>query len=793
MRKSGTIHEEVLLGKSGTKPGEAVQGQAVKAKSRSSISAKPQPVKPDKAQVEEDRALYTNDNGSDGIVLLVDMREWGGDKVKLGELHRYLCRLGVRHRTASLQCGDYSWVWKCAGVEHVLPVLVERKRADDLAWSLKDGRYFTQKDKMLEFRRRFTPYSLHCSLKYIVECTPEQYMVRCADGCRGVARCGNPTVEQVNNVLAELDASDDFDLVRTENIEGTVEFLATVTAELQLRLDSGDFDTLAVGVHIEEHKTTDTKKDSELQENVSPWASVDISPFKIAKNPSMPSPDISPVRPPPLTTDSPQKSLLWNTTKTSPFKDTADFKSKVRGYGSSPSPEKTMKNYFPVSPAKRGQGSEGKSSSCRKSLSSSLVKSTEERPLLSPSRKRAVRKTPDFGDNSPLPKVQAMYDPTEYSRNRYRGDFDESSPEDLEESQEVESKEEKYVSIHSSTIETKPTTQASYKRLDSGFEDSREKRCHSDIDDHVLKATSSTSNRKRPMASRSSVFFCDSDSDNELPDITDHAPSPQKQRESSVKSLNPNTCKKKLGLDANSDKCSGYRQWKSSPTSKVTREEMNTFSKSEPSAIGICTQENELETYSLLDDSQETKDSDNDYDLNLWSMNAPKQKNSVKAASVLEYKSHVPNAVNTTRTKTIQKDSLRKPGPQFGNTEEPSTSRALTKQHTTSSLQNKTDAFPTYNQGLETISLLDDSQETRHSDDDLDQDIWPRPTDKTVKQEGPVKKVEAESDDEKWSEKVQLVRAVLPYAEVGTVLMMLQNNDGNVEAVVSALLDQADG
>ncbi|XP_035673180.1 crossover junction endonuclease MUS81-like [Branchiostoma floridae] len=219
----------------GTKPGQIVHSQVDKASSKSTTSAKPQRPKPAEVPVEEDRALYTNDNGSDGIVLLVDIREWGGDRVKLGELHRYLCRLGVRHRTASLQCGDYSWVWKCGGVEHVLPVLVERKRADDLAWSLKDGRYFTQKDRMLDFRRRFSPYSLHCSLKYIVECTPEQYMVRCGDGCRGVARCGNPTVEQVNNVLEELDASDDFDLVRTENIEGTVEFLATVTAELHQR------------------------------------------------------------------------------------------------------------------------------------------------------------------------------------------------------------------------------------------------------------------------------------------------------------------------------------------------------------------------------------------------------------------------------------------------------------------------------------------------------------------------------------------------------------------------------
>ncbi|KAI8512499.1 hypothetical protein Bbelb_091380 [Branchiostoma belcheri] len=732
------------------------------------------------------------------IVLLVDVREWGGDRVKLGELHRYLCRLGVRHRTASLQCGDYSWVWKCAGVEHVLPVLVERKRADDLAWSLKDGRYFTQKEKMLEFRQRFSPYSLHCSLKYILECTPEQYMVRCADGCRGVARCGNPTVEQLNNVLDELDDSDDFDLVRTENIEGTVEFLATVTVELQQRLDSGDFDTLAIGSHVEEQKSEITKKGSNLQEKVTSRieTSPDRSHIKIAttKYPSMPSPDTSPVRP--LTTDSPQKSLLWNTAKTSPFKDAAEFKSKVRGYGTSPSPEKTMKNYFPVSPAKRGQGAEGKGNSCRKSLNSSLVKRTEEKPLLSPSRKRAAVKMPDFGENSPLPKVQAMYDPTEYSRNRYRGDFEETSLEDLdEESPEIECKEKNFPT-QNSTTDNKPTPKASsmYKRrLDSGFQDSIDKRCHSDMDGAV--STSSSLNRKRPMASRSSVFACDSDSDNELPDITDNhlapKPSPRKQikKEITAKDLTPNTFKNKPGLAATDNRFDGYRQGKGPTTSNITRKDLHT-SKTKVFATGIYKQENELETVSLLNDSQETKDSDDDYDLNLWSMSAQKQESSKeKSSSAYKSNTYIPNTTDTLRTKSIQKDSMRntytKPGPSIGNSEEPSTSA--------SALPNKTDTFPTSSQELETISLLDDSQETRHSDDDdLEQDIWQRRTDKGFEREETVKTVETTADD-KWSEKVQLVRAVLPQAEVGTVLMMLQNNDGNVEAVVSALLDQEVG
>ena len=39
--------------------------------------------------------LYTSDNGSDGVVLLVDSQEWGGDRVGLGELVRLIDRVSL--------------------------------------------------------------------------------------------------------------------------------------------------------------------------------------------------------------------------------------------------------------------------------------------------------------------------------------------------------------------------------------------------------------------------------------------------------------------------------------------------------------------------------------------------------------------------------------------------------------------------------------------------------------------------------------------------------------------------
>nr|XP_006813157.1 PREDICTED: uncharacterized protein LOC102803948 [Saccoglossus kowalevskii] len=105
-----------------------------------------------------------------------------------------------------------------------------------MAWSLKDGRYFRQKQQMLEWKNEYTKGNLEVALKYVIESTPEAYRVTCGDECGGVARCGNPSVMQVKNVIRELEESGDFDVIRTPDIHGTVEFLVTVTLELQHRL-----------------------------------------------------------------------------------------------------------------------------------------------------------------------------------------------------------------------------------------------------------------------------------------------------------------------------------------------------------------------------------------------------------------------------------------------------------------------------------------------------------------------------------------------------------------------------
>lgn len=53
---------------------------------------------------------------------------------------------GVKLQVRKLQVGDFAWIARnTEGQELLLPYIVERKRLDDLASSIKDGRFHEQK------------------------------------------------------------------------------------------------------------------------------------------------------------------------------------------------------------------------------------------------------------------------------------------------------------------------------------------------------------------------------------------------------------------------------------------------------------------------------------------------------------------------------------------------------------------------------------------------------------------------------------------------------------------------
>ena len=90
------------------------------------------------------------------VVLLVDEREGGGTKHNLGSLADALTRHGCRFETRVLPTGlgDYQFVLAdgatggSGGRERVVPRIIERKSAEDVALSLKDGRWAKQQAAM---------------------------------------------------------------------------------------------------------------------------------------------------------------------------------------------------------------------------------------------------------------------------------------------------------------------------------------------------------------------------------------------------------------------------------------------------------------------------------------------------------------------------------------------------------------------------------------------------------------------------------------------------------------------
>ncbi|XP_046551414.1 LOW QUALITY PROTEIN: uncharacterized protein LOC124261131 [Haliotis rubra] len=198
----------------------------------------------------------------------VDTQEMGGDKVGLGEHCKRLERAGVRYRSCRLKCGDYRWVWRCDGGEMTIPLLMERKRADDIANSLKDGRFWRQVTKMVEWKEDFRQKDISARLSYIIEGDPGDYVVKCGgDVCQGSARCGEPTLAQVQLAMKDLEEHPELEVRHTSCVEATVQYLAVTSQEIQKRASKGEYDMLIVNRFRERNAPSTKHNSTEVEES----------------------------------------------------------------------------------------------------------------------------------------------------------------------------------------------------------------------------------------------------------------------------------------------------------------------------------------------------------------------------------------------------------------------------------------------------------------------------------------------------------------------------------------------
>jgi len=181
-------------------------------------------------------AAYSYGVGTDGIFVLIDDREYGGGSHKLEEVCKSLKGRNIKHMTRRLKVADYIIVKRILpDKELVVPVLIERKRMDDLIDSLKTPRFQRQKDTMLFLMRRFPGIVL----KYVIEGNALMYGDQLVNaGMNGA---------QIED-LAEVNRQEGFDVCRFMNIQDTLNHVADVVDVLS-RSDQDELNKMCIGTY----------------------------------------------------------------------------------------------------------------------------------------------------------------------------------------------------------------------------------------------------------------------------------------------------------------------------------------------------------------------------------------------------------------------------------------------------------------------------------------------------------------------------------------------------------------
>lgn len=146
------------------------------------------------------------------VKLVVDNREIGSFKDR-EYFERQLTLLRVNCEVVPLTIGDVLWVARHRGTgrEIALNYIGERKRLDDLCLSIKDGRYQEQKNRLLKTQMKH-PF-------YIVE---ERQSDRITE-----------MMLSIRSAISQTMTNAEFYVRLFEDIEGTIQFLASMTQSIQ--------------------------------------------------------------------------------------------------------------------------------------------------------------------------------------------------------------------------------------------------------------------------------------------------------------------------------------------------------------------------------------------------------------------------------------------------------------------------------------------------------------------------------------------------------------------------------
>lgn len=173
----------------------------------------------------------------DNICLGVDFREGGGGSKTLHQMCNKLDMMSCPFFVGSFSIGDYVFFANGAGstehMNHLCPILVERKSVQDLAMSIADGRWKTQKHRM--YTAQYVFGYEDCRMVYIIEGNEDKQTV---SGNYVGARRFQVNKEKLQEEISNLEA-EGFSVLRTPSMENSMFELARWVQRVSAEVKAG--------------------------------------------------------------------------------------------------------------------------------------------------------------------------------------------------------------------------------------------------------------------------------------------------------------------------------------------------------------------------------------------------------------------------------------------------------------------------------------------------------------------------------------------------------------------------
>jgi len=185
------------------------------------------------------RSLQDVDPKYPNICLGVDMREGGGGAKTLHQMCNTLEMMKCPYFVGSLSIGDYVFFTskgrgRSGGrMDYLCPILVERKSIQDVAMSIHDGRWTSQKQRMYKAQNVFG--YVNCRMVYIIEGNENKQTV---NGGYVGARWYNVDKEKLHKEIENLE-KEGFDVLRTTSVENSMMELSRWVSRVARKVAEG--------------------------------------------------------------------------------------------------------------------------------------------------------------------------------------------------------------------------------------------------------------------------------------------------------------------------------------------------------------------------------------------------------------------------------------------------------------------------------------------------------------------------------------------------------------------------